>query len=111
MTLSAIQSPESKESLATPASIGPEAAAPIAARTAWRPIVVRGLAVSAVVGVVLNLINQGGAFLLALEHGDPSELHMGYVALNFAVPFAVSVFSSMTTARAAQRAQSKRRLG
>lgn len=57
---------------------------------ASRPDMVRGaLQVSAVVGTILNLINQGSA----VASGAPVSWR--HVALNFLVPFCVSSFSAV----------------
>jgi hypothetical protein len=53
-----------------------------------RHIVVNALRVSAVVGTVLNLINQGGALL---AEAAPSWPH---VALNYLVPYLVASYSA-----------------
>jgi hypothetical protein len=53
-------------------------------------IVSNALRISAVVGSLLNVINQGGEML----EGRVSWLHF---ALNFLVPFAVATYSGVTT--------------
>lgn len=52
-------------------------------------IVSNALRISAVVGVLLNVINQGGEML----EGRVSWLHF---VLNFLVPFAVATYSGFT---------------
>jgi hypothetical protein len=66
---------------------------------AW-PIVAKGMRVSAVVGVLLNLINQGSAFLDGF-----TDVQWHLVLLNFAVPFGVSVYSSATSLLRAARSE------
>lgn len=56
--------------------------------------IVRGaLQVSAVVGVLLNLINQGPAIV------DGMPISSGHLAMNFVVPFLVSLYSAARSAR------------
>jgi len=55
-----------------------------------RPTITGGLKVAAVVGTVLNAINQGDR-LLALRFGDVTWWKIG---LTYLVPFCVSVFSA-----------------
>jgi hypothetical protein len=63
-------------------------------RRACRWDIVRGaLPVSAVVGVLLNVINQGQAVV------DGLPIAWGYVAMNFAVPFLVSSYSAARNER------------
>lgn len=58
-------------------------------RTVRRPEVVRNaLRVAAVVGTVLNLINQGGRF------AHPETVSWGHVVLNYLVPFVVASYSA-----------------
>ena len=58
-------------------------------RAALQPNVVRNaLAVSAVVGVVLNLVNHGGKLL------DGQPLPWVHVLMNFVVPYCVASFSA-----------------
>lgn len=53
-----------------------------------RPIVVSALRVSLVVGCVLNLVNQGEAFL------SGGHIAWGHGVLNFLVPYVVSSYSA-----------------
>ncbi|MEM8935668.1 MAG: nitrate/nitrite transporter NrtS [Pseudomonadota bacterium] len=53
----------------------------------------RSLKVGAIVGVLLNVINQGDALLA------PLTLNYGQVALTFLVPFCVSTFASWSAIR------------
>ena len=51
-------------------------------------IMVNALSISVVVGVVLNLINQGDKLL------GGSDIQWGHVVMNFVVPFCVASFSA-----------------
>jgi hypothetical protein len=63
-------------------------------RLACRWEIMRGaLQVSAVVGVLLNVINQGQAVM------DGLPIAWGHVAMNFAVPFLVSSYSAARNER------------
>ena len=63
-------------------------------RDATRPAVVRGaLQVSVVVGVILNLVNQGGTMLRG------GAIDWPHLALNFAVPYCVATFSAVRAGR------------
>lgn len=53
-----------------------------------RNIVMNAITVSFVVGAVLNIINQGEAFV----NGQP--LQWGHVLLNFLVPYCVASYSA-----------------
>ena len=55
-----------------------------------RPIQITGLKMALLVGVLLNLINQGDA-LLAHELGS---IQLGKLLLTFCVPYCVSVYSA-----------------
>ena len=67
-------------------------------KLACRWDIVRGaLQVSAVVGVLLNLINQGEAVMEGLA------ISWGHVAMNFAVPFLVSSYSAARNERGSSR--------
>lgn len=60
--------------------------------------IVRGaLQVSAAVGVLLNLINQGPAII----EGTP--ISRGHLAMNFVVPFLVSLYSAARSERSGRR--------
>ena len=54
-----------------------------------RRVVFNALKIAVVVGVVLNIINQGGAFLSG--HG----IAWGHVALNFLTPYIVATYSAV----------------
>ncbi|MFC3853577.1 nitrate/nitrite transporter NrtS [Salinispirillum marinum] len=54
-----------------------------------KPMLINAVKISAVVGLVLNAINQGGAIL-----GD-EDIRWGMVLLNFCVPFLVSTYSAV----------------
>jgi hypothetical protein len=56
-----------------------------------RDIAFSSLRIAAVVGTVLNVINQGGYWL----HGE--GLHVGHCALNYLVPFCVAAYSAVRT--------------
>jgi len=56
-----------------------------AKRSIWR----NALAISAVVGTILNLINQGGT----LWAGAP--LAWGHIVLNYLVPYCVATYSAV----------------
>jgi hypothetical protein len=56
-----------------------------------RDIAFSSLRIAAVVGTVLNVINQGGYWL----HDE--ELHVGHCALNYLVPFCVAAYSAVRT--------------
>lgn len=59
---------------------------------------VRGaLQVSAVVGVLLNLMNQGPAIM------DGTPISCGHLATNFVVPFLVSLYSAARSERSGRR--------
>lgn len=61
----------------------------LVARTAMCPrIAVSSLRIALLVGLVLNLINQGGA----LWNGEP--ISFAHVLMNFFVPFCVSGYSA-----------------
>jgi hypothetical protein len=64
-----------------------------------RAVVIGGLKVAAVVGTVLNAINQGDS-LLALRW---NEVVWWKVALTYLVPFCVSVFSAARIRRIVAR--------
>lgn len=58
-------------------------------RTALEPAIARNaLKVSLVVGAVLNVVNQGGAFI------DGRPLVISQLLLNFLVPYVVSSYSA-----------------
>jgi hypothetical protein len=61
--------------------------------TFWRLTVSTGivrnaLRVSAVIGTILNLINQGAAILAW------RDIHWGHVALNYVTPYIVATYSA-----------------
>lgn len=56
-----------------------------------RPIVRNAVQVSLVVGTILNLINQGGAWL------DGAHVSWGHLLLNYLVPYGVATFSAART--------------
>jgi hypothetical protein len=64
-----------------------------------RSILVGGLQVAAVVGTVLNAINQGDR-LLAMQWGDVVWWKIG---LTYLVPFCVSVYSAARIRRFSRR--------
>lgn len=67
-------------------------------KLACRRDIVRGaLQVSAVVGVLLNVINQGRGVMLGVP------IDWGRVAMNFAVPFLVSSYSAARNERGRRR--------
>lgn len=53
-----------------------------------RQIVFNSLKVSFVVGIVLNLVNQGSAIINGLE------IAWGHVVMNFVVPYCVASYSA-----------------
>jgi len=55
-----------------------------------RPVLVGGLKVSAVVGTILNAINQGDRLFAAQWH----DVVWWKIVLTYSVPFCVSVFSA-----------------
>ena len=57
---------------------------------ATRPTLMAGAKIALIVGVILNLINQGDLFL-GMQWGEVNWLKS---ALTFCVPFCVSVYSS-----------------
>lgn len=57
----------------------------------------RSLAVAAVVGTVLNLINQGDALL------DGTPLNVAKLALTYAVPYCVATYGAVSFRLAARR--------
>jgi len=66
-------------------------------------IVRRAIKVSAVVGTVLNLINQGQGFL------GGGAISWPHVVLNYAVPFCVSAYSAVKVCGANQAAEAAAR--
>ena len=56
-----------------------------------RSLLITGIKIALVVGVILNLINQGNAFI----HFDITHLDFIKFVLTFLVPFGVSVYSSV----------------
>ncbi|HKD22969.1 MAG TPA: nitrate/nitrite transporter NrtS [Rhizomicrobium sp.] len=62
-------------------------------RTFSRPVVTRSLAVSLIVGTVLNAINQGAEIM----HGQP--VNVLKLALTYAVPFFVASFGAYSAFR------------
>ena len=64
-----------------------------------RPVLVRALKTSLVVGTILNLINQGDV-LFALNF---EGLNFGKIVLTYCVPFIVSGFSIARTNSLSQR--------
>ncbi len=68
----------------------------------WQPaisrrIVFNALKIAAVIGTVLNLINQGGAILSG--HG----IAWGHVALNYITPYCVATWSAVKNEQGRRR--------
>ena len=61
--------------------------------TFQKPTIKKGFIISAIVGTLLNLINQGH-LLLASQFPKVSVLKMG---LTYLIPFVVSVYSTTST--------------
>ena len=55
-----------------------------------RDIVKRSLVIAAIVGTILNLINQGDAV------GDMSKFELGKCLLTYMVPYCVSTYGAVT---------------
>lgn len=55
-----------------------------------RDIVKRSLIIAAIVGTILNLINQGDAV------GDMSKFELGKCLLTYMVPYCVSTYGAVT---------------
>ncbi len=55
-----------------------------------RDIVIRSLIIAAIVGTILNLINQGDAV------GDMSKFELGKCLLTYMVPYCVSTYGAVT---------------
>lgn len=59
----------------------------------YRPLLWRSARIAFVVGTVLNLINQGEAIF------SGNQVAWTHIALNYCVPFIVSTYSAIKSAR------------